>query len=279
MEDGSNVFVIYHKQCSDGFCSAWVIRKVYPNAQFFPAAHGTLPPDIEGKDVVMVDFASYKREAFLAMKKQANSLVVLDHHKTAADKLGDLPFCHFNMNKSGARIAWDYFFKKKEMPWLVGYTEDRDLNKWVLPHSREVNAALSSYRMNFWVWDTLEKIVSTQDLRSSRSEFVQEGAAIYRYENMQVESIVNHARESMLGEHKVLAANTPVYFGDVASTLAKNRSFGIAWHLREDGKYVYSLRSEEKGIDVSQVAEKYGGGGHLRSSGFESDEMVLRHVG
>jgi hypothetical protein len=56
---------IYHGNCADGFGSAWVVRRwakeegVLDDFEFFPATYQKAPPDVEGKNVVMVDF-SYK---------------------------------------------------------------------------------------------------------------------------------------------------------------------------------------------------------------------------
>ena len=52
---------IYHGNCADGFGAAWVVRKAIGEIEFHPGTYGQPPPDVTGKDVVMVDF-SYKPE-------------------------------------------------------------------------------------------------------------------------------------------------------------------------------------------------------------------------
>ena len=44
--------------------------------------------------------------------------------------------------------------------------------------------------------------------------------------------------------------------------LAKGKPFAVCWFERQDGAKVYSLRSTEDGIDVSEIAKRHGGGGH-----------------
>jgi oligoribonuclease NrnB/cAMP/cGMP phosphodiesterase (DHH superfamily) len=72
--------------------------------------------------------------------------VVLDHHKSAAEKLtGYQCRCgvvHFDMNKSGARLAWEFFHPDKPVPGLIRYVEDRDIWKWEFPESPAFLAAL-----------------------------------------------------------------------------------------------------------------------------------------
>lgn len=60
--------------------------------------------------------------------------------------------------------------------------------------------------------------------------------------------------------------------GQVASILntVPGTKFSLILSERADGKIKGSLRSEEyKGVDVSQIAHRFGGGGHKLASGFE----------
>lgn len=274
---GSDTIVIYHGSCTDGFAAAWVAHKVLPDAKFFPAIHGQKPPDVKGKKVYLFDFA-YKREAMLRMKDEAKSLIVLDHHKTAAEELKDLDFCHFDMTKSGASLAW-HFFKdriKGEMPWLISYTEDRDLGLWQLPFSHEIAAAVNSYPFDFKVWDALERVYPTNDIVNS--SLVHDGHAIMRFQQRLVEIAMHHAVVVMLDNYRIMAANTSLVHGEVASKLAETNPFGLSWYKREDGKIVHSLRSKSDGVDVSAIAYKHGGGGHPHAAGFESIDMVIKEV-
>lgn len=256
---GKKPLVLYHAGCADGFSAAWVVHHLGIDADARPVDYEHGPPDVTGRDVLIFDFA-YSREVLIEMKEKAASLVVLDHHKTHAEALCDLPFCKFEMDKSGGQMAWEYFKNGEPPPWLVAYTEDRDLWRWALPSSREVNAALRSYPRRLLVWDELAK----RDVR----ELMIEGKAIVRYEDQLVKAIIRMAREIDLDGHKVLAANTGVLVSEVAGALAEGRPFGVAWSVRADGKKGVALRSREGGVDVSEIAKRHGGGGHRNASGY-----------
>lgn len=263
-----NRIVIYHGYCSDGLGAAWAFHHVMPDALFFPAIHDkSPPPDVTDKEVYVLDYA-YSRETMLEMNAKAKSLVVLDHHKSAMERLGDLPFCTFDMKRSGAGMAWDYLFPKRH--WLIDYTEDCDLWNWALPDSRQINAAVKSYPLTFESLYEFEKgILNPHATESGWGNLVLEGSAIRRAELNMVRSIVRKAREVEVQGHKVLMVNSPVLQSDVANLLAEDRAFGIAWFENEAGERVYSLRSRDGGVDVSQIASKYdNGGGHARASGF-----------
>lgn len=269
--------VLYHANCADGFCAAWLCHLAWPDAEFVPVRYGQSPPDVSGKDVLVVDF-SYKREILLAMHECANSLVVLDHHKTAQEDLDGLDFCTFDLEKSGARLAWDYLAGRGLLPshiggqwtgggphWIVRYVEDRDLGRIfdgtsTLGRSREVNAALSSYPQDFQMWDVLSW-GTTSSLRD-------EGEAILRYQEKVVDDHVRNAREVSLAGHRVLSVNATALFSEIGNNLAEGRPFSVCYFVRQDGKIQVSLRSRDGGVDVSEVARMFGGGGHPRAAGF-----------
>jgi oligoribonuclease NrnB/cAMP/cGMP phosphodiesterase (DHH superfamily) len=278
--------VIYHAGCWDGFCAAWVLRKIAPDAEFHAAHYGTAPPDVTGKNVVIADF-SYKRPVMVELIHKAEGRVtVLDHHKTAEadlhrigddlvpDNLAVLPTVVFDTTKSGGRLAWEYIcagglssWANIPVPWLVDYTEDRDLWRWAEPRSREVNAALRCYPLDFAVWDAL----AVRDPET----LVPEGDAICRREAQIVDQHVRHARETELAGYKVLAVNATVLFSDIAGELSKDRPFGVCYFDRADGLRQWSLRSRDGGVDVSEVAKRFGGGGHRNAAGFETPAPVV----
>jgi len=256
--------VLYHSNCNDGFCAAWVIRKIYSDAEFIAVSYQEPPPDVTGRNVILVDF-SYKRPVLEGMHAKANMLRVYDHHKTAEEDLKGLDYCIFDMDRSGARLAWDYLYcspfgAKEEAPWLVQYVEDRDLWRFKLSHSEEVSAALFSYQLDFKVWDELAQ--------RPLSEIITEGTAILRYQQKMVSSIAKNAIEVEIDGHKVLSVNSPVCQSEIGNKIARGRPFGAVWYEDKEGRK-YSLRSSEDGLDVTEIAKKYGGGGHQHAAGYK----------
>lgn len=83
---------IYHANCADGFGAAWVVRQALgaENVEFHAGHYGKPAPDVEGRDVIIVDF-SYPYELLVLLGHQARSILIIDHHKTAAEALAQLP--------------------------------------------------------------------------------------------------------------------------------------------------------------------------------------------
>lgn len=265
-----SAFVIYHRNCWDGFCCAWLMSQVLPSdAKYFAANYGESAPDVTGLDVYILDF-SYPRPVLKEMESKARSILVLDHHKSSEKELADLPFCQFGGDQSGARMVqmWLRITRSKHIhSWLVDYTEDRDLWRHKLPNSVVINAALRSYPLDFNVWNELAPRLP--------GELVPEGKAIRRIETQMIAMHVRNATERVICGYKVLTVNATVLFSEIAGELAKNRPFGACYFDRADGMRQWSLRSDERGLDVSEIAKNFGGGGHKNAAGFE---MVEPHT-
>jgi uncharacterized protein len=269
VQDGKRPLVLYHgPDCADGWTAAWVAHRVLGDgADYLPVQYGQPPPDATGRPLYVLDF-SYKRPEMKKLLAEAAFGVVLDHHKTAEAELAglDVPYpgrLVFDMGKSGARLAWEHFFPGQPAPWLVEYTEDRDLWAWKLPFSREVSAGLAARPRTFAEWDELGRHPHRPP------GLTHEGAAILRYQSQLVDSACAHAREVDIDGHKVLAVNATCLISETAGRLAEGRPFGACWFVRGDGKRVWSLRSHDGGVDVSEVARRHGGGGHFHAAGYE----------
>lgn len=259
---------IYHGNCADGFTAAWAVWKAHPDIEFFAGVYGEPPPDVTGKHVVLVDF-SYKRPVLDSLAKSARSIVILDHHKTAQADLDGFLNCIFDMERSGAQIAWDYFHAGKPRPALVDYVADRDLWRFALPGSRQIAACIFSHPYDFKTWDWL---ANRADFTMSLQEMVGEGDAIERKHHKDIAELLRQTRRTMkIGGMVVPVANLPYTLAsDAAGEMAKDAPFAACYFDRNDGQRVFSLRSRGTiGADVSLVAAQYGGGGHRNAAGFQ----------
>ncbi len=300
------VLCIYHGNCADGFGAAWAVRnglKSWPglDVEYFPGVHQQEPPDVTGKTVVMVDF-SYKRPVIEAMAGIAQSILILDHHKTAAEDLAGFPapprdivdhlgdglpckcwlplegvYARFDMTKSGAMLAWEHF-NNGNAPGLLHHIQDRDLWQFKLPGTREIQAALFSYPYDFDVWDGL-----VNNVVYGLPRMITDGQAIERKHHKDIAELVTVVTRMMkIGGQVVPVANLPytltsdaghLLCGEVqcppgigGTTTSRYPFAGCYWDTPE-GR-VFSLRSREDGFDVSEIAKQYGGGGHKHASGF-----------
>ncbi|HEY9729532.1 MAG TPA: DHHA1 domain-containing protein [Chroococcales cyanobacterium] len=262
--------VLYHRGCNDGFTAAYCAWTVLGDtAKYIGVSYGEEPPSIEpGDRIFVVDF-SYARKVMLSWEKVASELVVLDHHKTAQEALQGLPFATFDMNKSGAVLAWEYWHPNEPLPTLIRYVQDRDLWKKELILSDEVSVLLRSFKKDFEVWDVLAQ-QSSADLLSLAWMI---GTPILKKRQRDVEAIASAYTWKEIGGYKVPIVYTskPGLASDIGHYLCKlctDAPFSAVGWSDGQGKTRWGLRSSGD-FDVSQIAKQFGGGGHKNAAGFE----------
>lgn len=282
---------IYHHPCVDGFSAAWAVWKRFGNGiEYFPGHHGDPPPDVAGKDVIMVDF-SYKRPVIDQMIEQCASLLILDHHKTAQADLADLPPASltwdghlkeaaemrhgdpldkvgvwFDMSQSGAMMAWKYFHPGQPVPQMIKHVQDRDLWLFKMPETKALSSTFFSYDYSFDTWSDLELACENPYVWK---DLVIQGTALQRKMDKDIRELMEFAKIPMvLGGYTVNAMNLPYQFSSEAGgALAEGMPFGATFYDTAEHRH-FSLRSRDSGVDVSEIAKKYGGGGHRNAAGF-----------
>jgi uncharacterized protein len=277
-ETGASKICIYHGGCTDGVASAWCMWRRYPETDFYAGVYQRDPDweKIAGADVYLVDF-SYKRSVIDRLRDVANSVTVLDHHKTARDDLESLLNTGeiggvFDMDRCGALIAWEHFNHAEQRPLLLGEIDAQD--RWLASRDPQLILALRSYPhsaeaaggwealMGMWSW-----FMTDYGLKELRND----GASIHRYYRARVEETkLNAAPMDIGGLRNAPVVNAPYYLAsDVAGELAADAPDGVAacWWQNRDGSVTFSLRSRGE-VDVGELATQYGGGGHPGAAGF-----------
>jgi oligoribonuclease NrnB/cAMP/cGMP phosphodiesterase (DHH superfamily) len=258
----SGIYILYHFPCQDGFGAAYAAWKKFGDqAVYQGVSYGKpIPELIEPKEVYIVDF-SYPKDELVALAEKCK-VVVLDHHKSAEEQLSGLEFAQFDMYRSGAGMAWDYFHGKDSRPWFINYIEDRDLWLHKMPNAHEIAAALFSYPMDFNLWDSFNQEV-----------LLTEGKAILRYKTIITNEMTTAHRLVDFLEFKqvpVVNASSSLVsdVGEVLNQKYPTSPFCAIYYDTKDGKRKWSLRSTYQQVDVAEVAGRFGGGGHRNASGF-----------
>ncbi|MDB4337510.1 DHHA1 domain-containing protein [bacterium] len=263
MEPSSVNCVIYHADCTDGFGAAYSAWKQLGNrAEYHPCKHGTKPPDVKGKNVVILDF-SFDNATTKKMIEQADSLLVIDHHKSAMVELHDITNTKFDMSKSGAMLAWEFFHPGKEAPKFIQYIQDRDLWSWELPYSKEFSAAFDMIPFEFEEFEKFED-------DSVFDDAAKRGSYILAYSKTVVKKVCEKAHRRKMGGKDVMVVNASHWMSEIGSRLAPDCDFAMIWYWDHDAKHTkVSLRAFHDTVDVSEIAKKFGGGGHKKASGFQ----------
>jgi oligoribonuclease NrnB/cAMP/cGMP phosphodiesterase (DHH superfamily) len=262
LEPSSVNCVIYHADCTDGFGSAYSAWKLLGNrAEYYPCKHGQEPPDVKGKNVVILDF-SFSNATTKKMIEEANDLMVIDHHKSAVVELHDISNTIFDMSKSGATLAWDFFHPGKEAPKFIQYITDRDLWKWELPYSKEFSAAFDMVPFEFEEFEKFED-------DSVFDDAVKRGSYILAYSKTVIKKVCDKASERRIGGKHVMVVNSSHWMSEIGAKLSPDCDYALIWYYDHNDKRIkVSLRSFHEHVDVSDVSKRFGGGGHKKAAGF-----------
>lgn len=273
----SKTLVIYHGNCADGFTAAWLAniahshtwnKPIQWNVDAHAGVYGEAPPDCTGRNVFILDF-SYAPDVMLQIAAQAGRVTWIDHHKTAIEAMDGVE--HPNLVKvlsterSGAYLTSQFFWPDREPEDMVKLVDDRD--RWVFrdPRSKPFAAGMFSRHYTIEDWNAIANNVD---------QTIEEGAAVLRKHWKDIRELLD-----VMTVHKDIAGfNVPtanlsyVSASDACHELLERHSdapFAACWFLRKDGKKVFSLRSRSgSDVDVSAIAKKFGGGGHMHAAGF-----------
>lgn len=300
-----NPLVIYHADCADGFCAAFVAWTMLGNeAEYVPMKYGDIlePARYLNREVYILDF-SFLRETMDGIFEMAKYVVWLDHHKSAFEMWlydkPDFPAEKFltdtdrsyavygskkrivlNNWKSGAMLAWEYFHPHEEIPILVQHIDDRDRWQFKIEGTREFMATLFSIKP--WYFRQWRDLLIHPEIK--RENLIKQGRIILRAHNQQIQDVAKNAMKCAIPvkvkdisgnwhdatyDKQGLAANCPPFLvSDLGHELAtESETFGLCWYMDAQGVVNCSLRSNGD-YDVSAIAKSFGGGGHKNSAGF-----------
>lgn len=170
--------VWFHANCTDGVCAAWVASQYLPKDTEFIAReygkHFEIDTLLYGEtDLYIVDWCPEDMEELDMLCKLCNSVTIIDHHKSAIEKLDKyygviIPppanltlFLAHDNEWSGAMGTTIYFASKlpnKEprllSHWLVKTVDDYDRWQFKLGDTKRLIESLSLFGFDIQKWIT-----------------------------------------------------------------------------------------------------------------------------
>ncbi len=270
--------IYYHGGCLDGMTAAYAAWNHFQGkGSYHPFVYGKrdLPLPSNGP-VYFLDCCPPTELVHQLVHEGTLQVTIIDHHQTATPTLENLRRAYqeseckveilFDLNRSGAGLAWDYFQGPGNRHELVDLVEDRDLWRFSLSSTQAINDYLESLPMDFPTWDA-----TFRRWDSSKPGILYEGTAIGRMKGRQVEKAVARAYFEKVNRYKVPHVNASHFHSEIGhALLAKypGADFAVVWFTNQDQERVYSLRSEDRRRNVGNIALLYGGGGHRNAAGF-----------
>jgi uncharacterized protein len=263
----SRTIILYHGSCPDGTAGAYAAWKKFGDgAEYIPLSrHEDAPIEAcKGADLYFIDFM-YDRETMDKFLAVANSLTALDHHAGVEDVTRAMPSFVYDVDRSGAGIAWEYFHPGTKVPLLLQYIQDGDLYRFLLPESHAMLSYIYTKPFDFASFDTLSAELETD---AGREKALALGRAYSEHNEILMQQIANNAELVTFEGHVVYLASTSRQFASyVGNTLAKKRGpLALVASVRPEGLRV-SLRTDGS-VDVAKIAQKFGGNGHPNAAAF-----------
>jgi len=285
--------VLFHGNCADGIAASWNFwREDTDNRLVYgKCLRDQAPPDVTDQRVVILDFC-YSLEETIEMAKQAESIVIIDHHETSKNLIGKVPDnvkMLIDTSRSGCQLTWDYMYGT-DTPWFLEVIAAHDLWKWDVPEHKLLSDIL--YRKGYYSWEKLESLYEkTMDLGEDmtidsiialgkqqtkrniegtdpETEFIQKQVKAAHHSSFLTEytspsgkkytaRIVNCDRKIRSEVGNSLCADEAVMFSVVWQHDFLTNQWWCACRTRPDS-----------GVDLSILASEHGGGGHKQAASF-----------
>lgn len=260
------IIVLYHGGCPDGFGGAYAAWKKFGDeAEYIPVTHQLPPPaHLEGKELYLIDFC-YDRDTMNTLSQQAHSLTVLDHHEGVRDVVSSIPQHVYDPTHSGAVIAWTYFHPNTPLPLFFTYVEDLDLFRTIPDDERALMAYVYAQPFHFDTWDDLIRRVAEPNERAHMTE---RGRVYEEYFQLLMRQLAGTATLVTFEGHTCyLVAGEKMFITPLGKYLLTQRPpLALIVRAGADGLRV-SLRGDGS-VDVSALAQKYGGNGRRGAAAF-----------
>lgn len=303
---GDIVHILYHDNCQDGMVASYLMDDYFDvnyeshscTYKATGVSYNQEPPEIEpGSLVIILDF-SYSPEILNAMATAGNTVVVLDHHVSAIKKIVNYDgFIRFNYILSKERSSGGDCGSSLVFRFINNITDDEiDFRFYNTP---DANVVWLAREQDLWLHDGDIKSdalafnygISALDEEEWSEQSLRIGECLYEYSF--IDKTIESGREilnSSVEKIQKIILDTPYdasfiidgvkttmkcpllekkYASLAGSILSENKPFSITFSEVPDG-FVYSLRSRKYGMDVSKIANLYGGGGHTHAAGFIS---------
>lgn len=283
---------IYHANCTDGLTAVGIAvqpqqttRNLYDT---WPMAHGSYI-DVEklrDKRVCFLDF-SVGKDKLLEILEVAECVTVIDHHVSVYKELSEIDVLNFNyvydVNKSGAGLAWDYFIGG-EMPYFVKLVQDRDI--WTKTY-KDTDAFSLALRVEDMYFEDMVCVISNvieyaktnpgkED--PSTKALIKNGRSYISYQRYIVKQIARNAVKATLDDGQVvMKVNCAAgLISDVGNYLCENNACGVAWMYCDTADVrINSLRvAATSYYDASAYAKSKGGGGHRHAAGWSTPNLI-----
>ena len=245
----------------------------------------------KGEQVYIVDFSLQKEGEFEKLFNITKAIIWIDHHKTSIEKHKGFAETLIGIRKdgvSGCELTWEFFYgslyRTPTIVKMLGRYDVWDFSKY----GDKLNALQCGIRLEEdnpenEIWKRLfvegeldlDGLLLTYPTEKLLYKIIDRGIVALRYRDNQYASLIK--AWSFFAEfegYKAICCNA----GSVSSQLfdSVKEDYDLMIPFVFDGKQWTVSLYTKKDIDCSEIAKKYGGGGHKQASGFQCKDLPFR---
>lgn len=287
----AKIVILYHANYMDGMgarYAAW--KKFGDKAEYYPCQYGQPLPSFEQgpeTEVYMLDYST-SRTDLEALRRACKRVVIVDHHQTAEAALKGLDDVVFDMTKSGAVLAWEYFHPGIPIPVVLTLVQDQDLWRFQYRDTKEVHAGLGFLKGNMEEWDKLNvphmchANMGRTIIGGPLTKVIEQGRLILEREQETVKAAIpKNVRVVQFLGYKTGFVNDGQLVSEMGHAMCNDMGLdiGICWFTLPDNVVVMSMRSKQgTDVDVSALCKQFGGGGHKHAAGCRTDLTTIQLI-
>jgi bifunctional oligoribonuclease and PAP phosphatase NrnA len=206
--------------------------------------------------------------------------IVLDHHAVEAT----IPFATVVCNQPVVSTGELIYELAAQLGWPLNLEAKRMLATSIMADSLGLVTEATSARSIHIIANLVEGGVKLSELEHARRLLMRKSPELVRYKGELLQRIEYHAASRIatviipwaeIEQYSPLYNPSMLVMEDMRMTIGTQ--IGIAFKIYKDGKITAKIRCNQDAPIAAQLAEHFGGGGHLYASGFKLQEA--RHIG
>lgn len=225
----------------------------------------------EGEVVYIVDMDLGRSEVWSKLLSITRDVIWIDHHKTSIEHKGVAQtLCGIrSSDHSAAGLVWKYFRQREQMPKVVAMISDYDNWTHQIPESK-----LLVHGMMAEDHDPMSNNWTEWFEGNGIDQIIRNGHVIRAADARKNADYINKfGFESEFEGCTCYCCNKGVSGSELFHSLSKDYDILISFGF--DGlRWTVSLYSTN--VDVSLIAQKFGGGGHKNAAGFQCATLPFR---
>ncbi len=307
----SKILCLHHTDldgaCAGAICGYWCEKMGYDiDYRLYNYGYPLKESDFDGYDEIFAVDISFHESSPWVYTYLGPRLTWIDHHKSAIEFekknyniFKDLGIAGIReIGKGACELTWEYLFPDSRTPKLVQYLstydtwrKDREGFDWrtcecIQWGCRQEYGISAKDICNYLKLAELGLTDYLEELRSKGESILSYVEKNFTGKLKNYGSFIPEFNVEGIGSYRVMALNTNEFTSKVFEGLFDPRYYDIMMPYcicpreGDPGKFDVrvSLYTEKPGIDVSKIAEIFGGGGHIGAAGFSTTLETLSTI-